>query len=181
MINVKLEIIHANRARHHFQCSAVQKKKNVWLYLVALNNLLDRIFVCFTCVGPFNHIKSSLLGSTSDSNLNKYSAINKIPLITLNFSEANNEKKMASPPTSEKTMIAPKVKDRAHNVTEKVTQVGWVATCRWRIACGSHHHDLFVVMWFGWKKFTALITSHKSPRRCPQFMIFKLTVIFISE
>uniref|UniRef100_A0A3B3R4F8 Potassium voltage-gated channel subfamily H member 7 n=1 Tax=Paramormyrops kingsleyae TaxID=1676925 RepID=A0A3B3R4F8_9TELE len=73
--------------------------------------------------GPFNHLKSSLLGSTSDSNLNKYSTINKIPLITLNFSEANNEKKMASPPTSEKTIIAPKVKDRTHNVTEKVTQV----------------------------------------------------------
>uniref|UniRef100_A0A8C9RG54 Potassium voltage-gated channel subfamily H member 7 n=1 Tax=Scleropages formosus TaxID=113540 RepID=A0A8C9RG54_SCLFO len=73
--------------------------------------------------GPFNHIKSSLLGSTSDSNLNKYSTINKIPLITLNFSEANNEKKAVSPPSSEKTIIAPKVKDRTHNVTEKVTQV----------------------------------------------------------
>uniref|UniRef100_A0A8C9TG86 Potassium voltage-gated channel subfamily H member 7 n=1 Tax=Scleropages formosus TaxID=113540 RepID=A0A8C9TG86_SCLFO len=72
---------------------------------------------------PFNHIKSSLLGSTSDSNLNKYSTINKIPLITLNFSEANNEKKAVSPPSSEKTIIAPKVKDRTHNVTEKVTQV----------------------------------------------------------
>ncbi|XP_048846837.1 potassium voltage-gated channel subfamily H member 7-like [Brienomyrus brachyistius] len=73
--------------------------------------------------GPFNHIKSNLLGSTSDSNLNKYSTINKIPLITLNFSEANNERKMtASPPTSEKTIIAPKIKDRTHNVTEKVTQ-----------------------------------------------------------
>ncbi|KAL4656614.1 potassium voltage-gated channel subfamily H member 7-like [Arapaima gigas] len=73
--------------------------------------------------GPFNHIKSSLLGSTSDSNLNKYSTINKIPLITLNFSEANNERKAVSPPSSEKTIIAPKVKDRTHNVTEKVTQV----------------------------------------------------------
>ncbi|XP_072315975.1 voltage-gated inwardly rectifying potassium channel KCNH7 isoform X3 [Eucyclogobius newberryi] len=73
--------------------------------------------------GPFNQIKSSLLGSTSDSNLNKYSTINKIPLITLNFSEANNEKKCPSPPSSEKTIIAPKVKDRTHNVTDKVTQV----------------------------------------------------------
>uniref|UniRef100_A0A674MV31 Potassium voltage-gated channel subfamily H member 7 n=1 Tax=Takifugu rubripes TaxID=31033 RepID=A0A674MV31_TAKRU len=68
-------------------------------------------------------IKSSLLGSTSDSNLNKYSTINKIPLIALNFSEANNEKKCPSPPSSEKTIIAPKVKDRTHNVTDKVTQV----------------------------------------------------------
>ncbi|KAM6893947.1 voltage-gated inwardly rectifying potassium channel KCNH7-like [Xenentodon cancila] len=73
--------------------------------------------------GPLSQIKSSLLGSTSDSNLNKYSTINKIPLITLNFSEASNEKKCPSPPSSEKTIIAPKVKDRTHNVTDKVTQV----------------------------------------------------------
>uniref|UniRef100_A0A8B9LNM1 Potassium channel, voltage gated eag related subfamily H, member 7 n=1 Tax=Astyanax mexicanus TaxID=7994 RepID=A0A8B9LNM1_ASTMX len=68
-------------------------------------------------------IKCSLLGSTSDSNLTKYSTINKIPLITLNFSETNNEKRPPSPSSSEKTIIAPKVKDRTHNVTEKVTQV----------------------------------------------------------
>ncbi|XP_078002287.1 voltage-gated inwardly rectifying potassium channel KCNH7 [Phascolarctos cinereus] len=73
--------------------------------------------------GPFNHIKSSLLGSTSDSNLNKYSTINKIPQLTLNFSDVKTEKKNTSPPSSEKTIIAPKVKDRTHNVTEKVTQV----------------------------------------------------------
>ncbi|XDA72633.1 hypothetical protein R6Z07F_002912 [Ovis aries] len=73
--------------------------------------------------GPFNHIKSSLLGSTSDSNLNKYSTINKIPQLTLNFSDVKAEKKNASPPSSDKTIIAPKVKDRTHNVTEKVTQV----------------------------------------------------------
>ncbi|XP_062861505.1 potassium voltage-gated channel subfamily H member 7-like [Trichomycterus rosablanca] len=73
--------------------------------------------------GPFNHLKSSLLGSTSDSNLNKYSTINKIPLIALSFSETNNDRKAPSPPGSEKTIIAPKVKDRTHNVTEKVTQV----------------------------------------------------------
>ncbi|ELK28161.1 Potassium voltage-gated channel subfamily H member 7 [Myotis davidii] len=73
--------------------------------------------------GPFNHIKSSLLGSTSDSNLNKYSTINKIPQLTLNFSDVKTEKKSTSPPSSDKTIIAPKVKDRTHNVTEKVTQV----------------------------------------------------------
>ncbi|XP_069841217.1 voltage-gated inwardly rectifying potassium channel KCNH7 isoform X3 [Dendropsophus ebraccatus] len=73
--------------------------------------------------GPFNHIKSSLLGSTSDSNLNKYSTINKIPQLTLNFSDMKNEKKASSPPSSEKAIIAPKVKERTHNVTEKVTQV----------------------------------------------------------
>ncbi|XP_069717316.1 voltage-gated inwardly rectifying potassium channel KCNH7 isoform X1 [Phaenicophaeus curvirostris] len=73
--------------------------------------------------GPFNHIKSSLLGSTSDSNLNKYSTINKIPQLTLNFSDIKGDKKSSSPPSSEKAIIAPKVKDRTHNVTEKVTQV----------------------------------------------------------
>ncbi|XP_036814769.1 potassium voltage-gated channel subfamily H member 7 isoform X6 [Oncorhynchus mykiss] len=73
--------------------------------------------------GPFNHLKSSLLGSTSESNINKYSTINKIPLIALNFTERNNENKAHSPPSSENTIIAPKVKDRTHNVTEKVTQV----------------------------------------------------------
>uniref|UniRef100_A0A672NX51 Potassium channel, voltage gated eag related subfamily H, member 7 n=1 Tax=Sinocyclocheilus grahami TaxID=75366 RepID=A0A672NX51_SINGR len=67
--------------------------------------------------------QSSILGSTSDSNLTKYSTINKIPLITLNFSETNNDKRASSPHSSEKTIIAPKVKDRTHNVTEKVTQV----------------------------------------------------------
>ncbi|XP_076871723.1 voltage-gated inwardly rectifying potassium channel KCNH7 isoform X3 [Brachyhypopomus gauderio] len=72
--------------------------------------------------GPFNQLKCSLLGSTSDSNLTKYSTINKIPLITLNFSETS-DRRPPSPPSSEKTIIAPKVKDRTHNVTEKVTQV----------------------------------------------------------
>ncbi|KAF0026472.1 hypothetical protein F2P81_021209 [Scophthalmus maximus] len=75
-----------------------------------------------TSEGPFNHVKSSLLGSTSDSNINKYSTIHKIPLIALHFSEGT-DKKTHSPPTSEQTIIAPKVKDRTHNVTEKVTQV----------------------------------------------------------
>ncbi|KAF7215919.1 potassium voltage-gated channel subfamily H member 7 [Nothobranchius furzeri] len=75
-----------------------------------------------TTEGPFNHVRSSLIGSTSDSNINKYSTIHKIPLIALNFSEVT-EKKPHSPPTSDKPIIAPKVKDRTHNVTEKVTQV----------------------------------------------------------
>lgn len=69
-------------------------------------------------------MKSSLLGSTSDSNINKYSTINKIPLIALTFTEGA-DKKTHSPPTSEKPIIAPKVKERTHNVTEKVTQVSW--------------------------------------------------------
>ncbi|CAL8344184.1 unnamed protein product [Boreogadus saida] len=73
--------------------------------------------------GPFNHLKSSLLGSNSESNINRFSTnINKIPLIALNFSDGG-DKKTHSPPASENTIIAPKVKDRTHNVTEKVTQV----------------------------------------------------------
>ncbi|CAL8368821.1 unnamed protein product [Arctogadus glacialis] len=71
--------------------------------------------------GPFNHLRSSLLGSNSESNINRYSTINKIPLIALNFSDGG-DKKTHSPPASENTIIAPKVKDRTHNVTEKVTQ-----------------------------------------------------------
>ena len=83
----------------------------------------EGLSVVLCCVpGPFNHLKSSLLGSNSDSNIHKYSTINKIPLIGLNFTDAN-DRKAPSPPSSEKTIIAPKVKDRTHNVTEKVTQV----------------------------------------------------------
>ncbi|XP_069841216.1 voltage-gated inwardly rectifying potassium channel KCNH7 isoform X2 [Dendropsophus ebraccatus] len=37
--------------------------------------------------------------------------------------DMKNEKKASSPPSSEKAIIAPKVKERTHNVTEKVTQV----------------------------------------------------------
>uniref|UniRef100_A0A6Q2ZAH0 Potassium voltage-gated channel subfamily H member 7 n=1 Tax=Esox lucius TaxID=8010 RepID=A0A6Q2ZAH0_ESOLU len=84
-----------------------------------------RLLACnITFAGsPLNHLKSSLLGSTSESNINKYSTINKIPLIALNFTERSNDNKAQSPPSSENTIIAPKVKDRTHNVTEKVTQV----------------------------------------------------------
>lgn len=95
-------------------------KDHIFLWFLLI--LFLQLF--FNFLGPFNHIKSSLLGSTSDSNLNKYSTINKIPQLTLNFSDVKNEKKNASPPSSDKTIIAPKVKDRTHNVTEKVTQVG---------------------------------------------------------
>lgn len=100
--------------------------------------LLSQCFPIF--LGPFNHIKSSLLGSTSDSNLNKYSTINKIPQLTLNFSDVKTEKKNTSPPSSDKTIIAPKVKDRTHNVTEKVTQVGHSFTVNFNCFQGSFLH-----------------------------------------
>ncbi|KAJ8350709.1 hypothetical protein SKAU_G00258390 [Synaphobranchus kaupii] len=116
--------------------------------------------------GPFNHLKSSLLGSTSDSNLNKYSTINKIPLIALNFSEANNEKKTASPPSSENTIIAPKVKDRTHNVTEKVTQV---------LSLGADVLPEYKLQTPGINKFTIL---HYSPFKAVWDWLILLLVIY---
>ncbi|XP_070623239.1 voltage-gated inwardly rectifying potassium channel KCNH2 isoform X2 [Erythrolamprus reginae] len=59
-------------------------------------------------------------GSTD---LMRYRAISKIPQITLNFVDFKAETFLTSP-SSEKEIIAPsKLKDRTHNVTEKVTQV----------------------------------------------------------
>uniref|UniRef100_A0A663DN70 Voltage-gated inwardly rectifying potassium channel KCNH2 n=1 Tax=Aquila chrysaetos chrysaetos TaxID=223781 RepID=A0A663DN70_AQUCH len=65
----------------------------------------------------------ALLNSTSDSDLMRYRAISKIPQITLNFVDFKADAFLAAPP-GEKEIIAPtKLKDRTHNVTEKVTQV----------------------------------------------------------
>ncbi|XP_063159249.1 potassium voltage-gated channel subfamily H member 2 isoform X2 [Candoia aspera] len=73
--------------------------------------------------GAMNHVRSHLLNSTSDSDLVRYRAISKIPQITLNFVDFKAEAFLTSP-SSEKEIIAPsKLKDRTHNVTEKVTQV----------------------------------------------------------
>ncbi|XP_078397348.1 voltage-gated inwardly rectifying potassium channel KCNH2-like [Cetorhinus maximus] len=75
--------------------------------------------------GAVNHVKvtSNLVNSTSDSDLVKYKTIGKIPQITLNFVDFKGENFILSSP-GEKEIIAPsKVKERTHNVTEKVTQV----------------------------------------------------------
>ncbi|XP_053322028.1 potassium voltage-gated channel subfamily H member 2 [Spea bombifrons] len=73
--------------------------------------------------GATNNVRVNLLNSTSDSDLMKYRAISKIPQITLNFVDFKGETFVTSP-SSEKEIIAPtKLKDRTHNVTEKVTQV----------------------------------------------------------
>nr|XP_033787970.1 potassium voltage-gated channel subfamily H member 2 isoform X2 [Geotrypetes seraphini] len=73
--------------------------------------------------GAMNNVRSNLLNSTSDSDLMKYRTISKIPQITLNFVDLKGDSFIASP-ASEKEIIAPsKLKDRTHNVTEKVTQV----------------------------------------------------------
>ncbi|XP_044860245.1 potassium voltage-gated channel subfamily H member 2 [Mauremys mutica] len=73
--------------------------------------------------GAMNNLRSSLLNSTSDSDLMRYRAISRIPQITLNFVDFKAEAFLPSP-ASEREIIAPtKLKDRTHNVTEKVTQV----------------------------------------------------------
>ncbi|XP_069815377.1 voltage-gated inwardly rectifying potassium channel KCNH2 isoform X3 [Dendropsophus ebraccatus] len=73
--------------------------------------------------GGMNNVRMNLLNSTSDSDLMKYRTISKIPQITLNFVDFKGDSFLTSP-TNEKEIIAPtKLKDRTHNVTEKVTQV----------------------------------------------------------
>ncbi|XP_053914385.1 potassium voltage-gated channel subfamily H member 2 isoform X4 [Cuculus canorus] len=73
--------------------------------------------------GAMNNVRSALLNSTSDSDLVRYRAISRIPQITLNFVDFKADAFLAAPP-GEKEIIAPtKLKDRTHNVTEKVTQV----------------------------------------------------------
>ncbi|XP_016374313.1 potassium voltage-gated channel subfamily H member 2-like [Sinocyclocheilus rhinocerous] len=67
--------------------------------------------------------KSSILNSTSDSDLMRYRAISKIPQITLNFVDFKPDPLLALP-AGEMDIIAPcKLIDRTHNVTEKVTQI----------------------------------------------------------
>ncbi|XP_039609761.1 potassium voltage-gated channel subfamily H member 2 isoform X1 [Polypterus senegalus] len=73
--------------------------------------------------GAMNHVKTTLLNSTSDSDLIRYRTISKIPQITLNFVDFKADPFIPSP-ANDKEIIAPcKLKDRTHNVTEKVTQV----------------------------------------------------------
>ncbi|KAM4689652.1 voltage-gated inwardly rectifying potassium channel KCNH2 [Discoglossus pictus] len=73
--------------------------------------------------GNMNNVRANLLNSTSDSDLMKYRTISKIPQITLNFVDFKGDSFLTSP-SNEKEIIAPtKLKDRTHNVTEKVTQV----------------------------------------------------------
>ncbi|XP_074841471.1 voltage-gated inwardly rectifying potassium channel KCNH2 isoform X2 [Carettochelys insculpta] len=73
--------------------------------------------------GAMNNMRSSLLSSTSDSDLMRYRAISRIPQITLNFVDFKAEG-FLSTPSGEREIIAPtRLKDRTHNVTEKVTQV----------------------------------------------------------
>ncbi|XP_067887134.1 potassium voltage-gated channel subfamily H member 2-like isoform X2 [Heterodontus francisci] len=83
----------------------------------------DRTFqIRHSSTGAVNHVPN-LVNSTSDSDLVKYRTVGKIPQITLNFVDFKGENFILSSP-GEKEIIAPtKVKERTHNVTEKVTQV----------------------------------------------------------
>lgn len=78
---------------------------------------------CLSTPGAMHPLRSGLLNSTSDSDLVRYRTISKIPQITLNFVDLKGDPFLASP-TSDREIIAPKIKERTHNVTEKVTQVG---------------------------------------------------------
>ncbi|KAL4617785.1 potassium voltage-gated channel subfamily H member 6 [Arapaima gigas] len=66
------------------------------------------------------HLKPSLLNSTSDSDLMRHRAVHKVPRIPFNF---GSDKFRPPTPSEIEIIAASKVKDRTHNVTEKVTQV----------------------------------------------------------
>ncbi|XP_053569233.1 potassium voltage-gated channel subfamily H member 2 [Bombina bombina] len=84
---------------------------------------LDKFRNRISSTGNMNNVRANLLNSTSDSDLMKYRTISKIPQITLNFVDFKGDSFLISP-SNEKEIIAPtKLKDRTHNVTEKVTQV----------------------------------------------------------
>ncbi|MGH0156017.1 UNVERIFIED_CONTAM: hypothetical protein FKN15_029827 [Acipenser sinensis] len=73
-------------------------------------------------LGAPNAFKTSLLNSTSDSDLMRYRTIHKIPHITLNFGDLGAEKLRPASATEIEIIAASKLKDRTQNVTEKVTQ-----------------------------------------------------------
>ncbi|XP_041424048.1 potassium voltage-gated channel subfamily H member 2 isoform X2 [Xenopus laevis] len=84
---------------------------------------LDKFRNRNSSTGAMNNIRNNLLNSTSDSDLMRYRTISKIPQITLNFVDFKGDSFLTSP-SNEKEIIAPtKLKDRTHNVTEKVTRV----------------------------------------------------------
>ena len=69
-------------------------------------------------------LRSGLLNSTSDSDLVRYRTISKIPQITLNFVDLKGDPFLASP-TSDREIIAPKIKERTHNDNRKVFSAAW--------------------------------------------------------
>ncbi|XP_062917293.1 potassium voltage-gated channel subfamily H member 2-like isoform X1 [Mobula hypostoma] len=67
-------------------------------------------------------LRARLSSSTSDTDLMKPRTVRKISQITLNFKDLEGDQ-ITLPATSDKDIIAPKVRERSHNVTDKVTQV----------------------------------------------------------
>ncbi|XP_077639504.1 voltage-gated inwardly rectifying potassium channel KCNH2 [Lonchura striata] len=68
-------------------------------------------------------VRSALLNSTSDSDLARFRAIGRIPQITLNFMDLQPGGLLAPAPAPRPIIAPTKLRDRTHNVTEKVTQV----------------------------------------------------------
>uniref|UniRef100_A0A8C3TMW0 Voltage-gated inwardly rectifying potassium channel KCNH2 n=1 Tax=Catharus ustulatus TaxID=91951 RepID=A0A8C3TMW0_CATUS len=68
-------------------------------------------------------VRSALLNSTSDSDLARFRAIGRIPQITLNFMDLQPGGRLAPAPAPRPIIAPTKLRDRTHNVTEKVTQV----------------------------------------------------------
>uniref|UniRef100_A0A8D2ZFN3 Potassium channel, voltage gated eag related subfamily H, member 7 n=1 Tax=Scophthalmus maximus TaxID=52904 RepID=A0A8D2ZFN3_SCOMX len=121
----KVEITYHRKDGSNFLCAThIIPVKNeegvVMMFILNFDNILDE--GSSDSLERLNHTSPSKDIPGPGRSPDPYSTINKIPLITLNFSEVNNEKKCPSPPSSEKTIIAPKVKV-THNVTDKVTQV----------------------------------------------------------
>ncbi|XP_027765420.1 LOW QUALITY PROTEIN: potassium voltage-gated channel subfamily H member 2-like [Empidonax traillii] len=73
--------------------------------------------------GAVAAVRSALLNSTSDSDLARFRAIGRIPQITLNFVDLQPGGLLAPPPAPRPIIAPTKLRDRTHNVTEKVTQV----------------------------------------------------------
>ncbi|XP_059834536.1 potassium voltage-gated channel subfamily H member 2-like isoform X3 [Hypanus sabinus] len=76
----------------------------------------------FTAEAVKGVLRAQLSSSTSDTDLAKPRAVRKISQITLNFKDLEGDQ-ITLPATTDKDIIAPKVRERSHNVTDKVTQV----------------------------------------------------------
>ncbi|KYO29727.1 hypothetical protein Y1Q_0008389 [Alligator mississippiensis] len=112
-----------SRSRSRESCYSVRRASSVDDIEAMRAEGDKRGHVRHASTGAVNNARSALLNSTSDSDLVRYRAISRIPQITLNFVDLKADTFLATP-SGEKEIIAPtKVKDRTHNVTEKVTQV----------------------------------------------------------
>ncbi|NXH02244.1 KCNH2 protein, partial [Loxia leucoptera] len=84
---------------------------------------VEPIPVAEAAPGAVAAVRSALLNSTSDSDLARFRAIGRIPQITLNFMDLQPGGLLAPPPAPRPIIAPTKLRDRTHNVTEKVTQV----------------------------------------------------------